>query len=266
MPNSMLKSDSQSASPKSLSIDRASTSLRSLNGDWNATRFFEELIANNKLAVAEGFTFCKVSGLEGFEEALHAMQTASAFCCVSDIADGYTELNNTPRTRRIKTVFLAMRHAIDDMDARNECMETMRELFRQLMSRLTLERVRIEQNCIYIDPRISFNEIDRFFFSGCACAYFQIAVDVYADLRIDYGEWLDWFKDIWLISYDDDSKMKTIRVIREIFNLGLGEAKKIVESVPYLIASDISLEMADAIREAIKNIDYATFKIVTHEQ
>ena len=160
-----------------------------LKSDWSATQFFEELVAKNKLAVAEGFTFCKVSGLEGFEEALHAMQQATAFCCVSDIADGYTELNNTPRTRRIKTVFLAMRHAIDDMDARNECMEIMRELFRQLMSVLTLEKVKLEQNCIYLDPRISFNEIDRYFFSGCACAYFQVAVDVFTDLRYNADEW-----------------------------------------------------------------------------
>lgn len=237
-----------------------------LKSNWNATQFFEKLIANNKLAVAEGFTFCKVSGLEGFEEALHAMQSASAFCCVSDIADGYTELNNTPRTRRIKTVFLAMRHAIDDMDARNECMETMRELFRQLMSRLTLERVRIEQNCIYIDPRITFNEIDRYFFSGCACAYFQIAVDVYTDLRLDYSEWSDWYNDIWLMSYNDDSKMKTIRVIREIFDLGLAEAKKIIDTVPCIIESNVSIEKVYDYQEAIKAIDYASFKIVNHEQ
>lgn len=160
-----------------------------LKSDWSATDFFQNLVANNKLAVAEGFTFCKVSGLEGFEEALHAMQQATAFCCVSDIADGYTELNNTPRTRRIKTVFLAMRHAIENMDARNECMEIMRELFRQLMSVLTLERVKLEQNCIYLDHRISFNEIDRYFFSGCACAYFQVAVDVFTDLRYNADEW-----------------------------------------------------------------------------
>lgn len=237
-----------------------------LKSDWNATQFFSELIAINRLAIAEGFTFCKVSGLEGFEEALHAMQSASAFCCVSDIADGYTELNNTPRTRRIKTVFLAMRHAIDDMDARSECMETMRELFRQLMSRLTLERVRIEQKCIYIDPRITFNEIDRYFFSGCACAYFQIAVDVFTDLRLDYGEWSDLHTSytIWLISYKDDSKMKTIGVIRQIFNLGLGEAKKIVDSAPCIIASGISQEDTDAFREALKNIDYAKFNIVAN--
>jgi hypothetical protein len=160
-----------------------------LKNDWNATQFFSELLANNKLAVTEGFTFCKVSGLEGFEEALAQMQTASAFVCVSDIADGYTELNNTPRTRRVKTVFLAMRHAAEDMEARSECMETMRELFRQFASQLILEKTRLEENCIYIDPRIKFNEIDRYFFSGCACAYFQIAVDCYTDLRYNADEW-----------------------------------------------------------------------------
>ena len=157
--------------------------------NWNATQFFEQLTASNRLATSENFVFCRVSGLEGFEEALEQMQSASAFVCVSDIADGYTELNNTPRTRRVKTVFLAMRHAINDMEARNECMETMRELFRQFMSVLTLERVKLEQDCIYIDPRISFNEIDRYFFSGCSCAYFQIAIDKYTDLRYNANEW-----------------------------------------------------------------------------
>lgn len=162
-----------------------------LKSDWCATQFFEELVAKNLLAQKEQFRFCSVSGLEGFEEALQEMQSSVAFCCVSDIADGYTELNNTPRTRRVKTVFLAMRHSAEDMELRNSCMEIMRELFRQFMSVLTLERVKLEQNCIYLDPRISFNEIDRYFFSGCACAYFQIAVDVYTDLRYNPDEWLN---------------------------------------------------------------------------
>lgn len=163
--------------------------MKNHNFNWNATAYFEELSAKNKLAQAEGFTFCRVSGLEGIEEALHNMQGSTAFVCVSDIAQGFTELNNSPHTRRVKTVFLAMRHALDDMQARQECMETMRELFRQFMSSLILERTRLEQNCIYLDPRISFNEIDRYFFSGCACAYFQIAVDVFTDLRYNANEW-----------------------------------------------------------------------------
>ncbi len=160
-----------------------------LNGRWDAAAFFERLTDTNRLARQEGFTFCRVSGLDGFEEAVNQMQSASAFVCVSDIADGYTELNNTPRTRRVKTVFFAMRHAAENMTSRSECMEIMRELFRQFMSRLILEKVKLEQNCIYLDPRISFNEIDRYFFNGAAGAYFQIAVDVFTDLRYNADEW-----------------------------------------------------------------------------
>ena len=110
------------------------------DGRWDATDFFEHLTATNRLAKSEHFTFCRVSGLDGFEEALDNMQQSLAFVCVSDIANGFTELNNTPRTRRVKTVFIAMRHKIDDMKARNTCMDTMRELFRQFMSLLILEK------------------------------------------------------------------------------------------------------------------------------
>ncbi len=159
------------------------------NYNWDAIQFFASLVKLNKLAAGNHFTFCRVSGLEGFEEALSAMQRHAAFVAVSDIAQGYTELNNTPHTRRVKTVFLAMRHRIDDMRARQACMDTMRELFRQFMSKLILEKTKLEQDCIYLDPRISFNEIDRYFFSGCACAYFQVAVDVYTDLRLNEEEW-----------------------------------------------------------------------------
>ena len=87
-----------------------------------------------------------------------------------------------------KTVLLAKRLKIYNMAARTLCMETMRELFRQFMSLLILEKTKLEQNCIYLDPRISFNEIDRYFFSGCACSYFQISVDVDTDLRYNKNE------------------------------------------------------------------------------
>jgi hypothetical protein len=160
-----------------------------LDGRWSATLFFEDLTRSNRLAQNMGFKFCRVSGLEGFEEALHTLQTCTAFVAVSDIAQGYTELNNTPHTRRVKTVFLAMRHAIDNMAARQECMDIMRELFRQFMSVLIQEKTRIEREHIYLDPRISFQEIDTYFFSGCACAFFQVATDVYTDLRYNIEEW-----------------------------------------------------------------------------
>lgn len=159
------------------------------NYNWDAVPFFAKLTADNRLAQAHQFRFCRVSGLDGLEEALQQMQSSTAFVCVSDIANGFTDLDNTPRTRRVKTVFLAMRHAVDDMTARQSCMDTMRELFRQFMSVLIQERTQLEQHCIYLDPRISFTEIDRYFFSGCACAFFQVAVDIYTDLRYNPAEW-----------------------------------------------------------------------------
>lgn len=156
---------------------------------WNATSFFEDLTNRNRLAQSENFVFCRVSGLEGFEEALHVIQSAPAIVAVSDTPQGYMEMNNTPRTRRVKTVFLAMRHALDDMAARQECFDTLRELFRQYMSVLLQEKTRLEENRIYLDPQISFTEIERYFFSGAACAYFQLAIDTFTDLRYNASEW-----------------------------------------------------------------------------
>lgn len=159
------------------------------NINWNATAFFKQLTEQNKLAQEQGFKFCRVTGLQGFEEALARLQTATAIIAVDDSSQGYTDLTNSPHTRRIKTVFFAKRHVIDDMAARGRCLDTMREVFRQFMSRLILERTRLEQNAIYLDQRIQFQEIDEYFFSGCACAYFQVAVDTFTDLRFRYSEW-----------------------------------------------------------------------------
>ena len=159
------------------------------DSNWDASAFFEGLTQRNRLALANNFCFCRVSGLDGFEEALQNMQSSTAFVCVSDLSQGFTALNNTPRTRRVKTVFLAMRCAVDDMVARQQCLDTMQELFRQFMSVLIREETRLRERFIYLDPRISFHEIDRDFFSGCTCAFFEIAIDKYTDLRYNPDEW-----------------------------------------------------------------------------
>ncbi len=157
--------------------------------NWNATAFFKDLTARNKFAQTRSFVFARVSGLDGFEGALQHLQSATALVCVSDTSQGYIALANTPRTRSVKTVFLAQRHAVDSPEARQACMDTLRELFRQFMSQLILERTCLEQQCIYLDERITFNEMNEYFFSGCACAYFQIAVDTFTDLRFNADEW-----------------------------------------------------------------------------
>jgi hypothetical protein len=83
-----------------------------------------------------------------------------------------------------------MRHQLGNMAARLDCFDTMRELFRQYMSVLILEQTKLQERSLYLDPRIRFSEIPEYFASGCACASFQIAVDIYTDLRFNQSEWL----------------------------------------------------------------------------
>jgi hypothetical protein len=83
-----------------------------------------------------------------------------------------------------------MRYQVDDMAARQARLDDMRELFRQFMSKLILEKTRIEdEDHIYIDTDIQFTEVSRYFFSGMACAFFQIATTTYTDLRYNADEW-----------------------------------------------------------------------------
>jgi hypothetical protein len=221
--------------------------------DWNATEFFRNLLNNNKLAQSLGFSFTRVSGLEGFEQAMHKLTSAKALLCVSDEADGYMDLNNTPRSRRIKTVFMAMRHQLDNMPARAECFENMNEIFRQFMSVLTRERVKLEQNSIFIDPRVSFNQIDRYFFAGGACAYFQVVIDLFTDLRFNEDEWADDYVpeteiqyinhsgDIWLTDYDTDKKLEVIKLVRSVKGYNLKEAKELVEASPTILLANTDM-------------------------
>lgn len=162
-----------------------------MNGfNWNAAAFFERLTESNKLAAEKEFCFKSVSSLEGYHTLISSALSMKACVAVSDVSEGGIEMNNTPHTRRVKTVFMFMRHKADCMKARQECLETMNELFRQFLSVLIQEKVRLREDCIYIDPYIKFHEIDKYFYSGGACAFFQIAIDTFTDLSYNPDEWI----------------------------------------------------------------------------
>lgn len=59
------------------------------NINWDATAFFSSLTEKNKFAKAHDFVFARGSGLNGFEEVLQQLQSATAIVAVSDISQGY---------------------------------------------------------------------------------------------------------------------------------------------------------------------------------
>lgn len=63
--------------------------MQQSNINWDATAFFASLTDSNKFAKAHDFVFARVSGLDGFEEVLQQLQSATAIVAVSDISQGY---------------------------------------------------------------------------------------------------------------------------------------------------------------------------------
>lgn len=165
--------------------------MESANFNWDSSSFFEKLTLTNKFAIRHGFRFCRVSGLDGFQDAIGTYQSRVPFVAASDISQGVLYTDNSPHTDRVKTVFLAYPHAVTSMEARETAMDINRELFRQFMSRIILEKTKLEERCIYLDDRVSITEINRYAFSGMACAYFQLKTSTSTDLRFDPDEWIE---------------------------------------------------------------------------
>ena len=54
--------------------------------------------------------------------------------------------------------------------------------------------------------------------------------------------------ELKLVSYDEKSKIKVIKEIRTITNLGLKEAKDLVEGAPKVVKKDIKKEEAEELK------------------
>lgn len=158
---------------------------------FDPVAFFKSLTEKNRLAQSYGFQFGVVSDLEGFSEVLESMQLYVPLVCVSDTATGTIGIDNAPFTREVRTVFMFMPHPIqsDWVAARAGCFAVMRELTRQFLSVLIRQDTRLRQGGISIDPSVSFQEIDRYFFSGGACAFFSVAFESITSLVLNPDQW-----------------------------------------------------------------------------
>lgn len=158
---------------------------------WDAFPFFEYLHAHNRICQEKNYKLCRVSSLQGFEDALKNFQSAPAFLCVAEESDATLNLNNTGHSKFVKTIFFAKRHPVDNMVARSEAMKELRVLARQFLSRLVKEKSRINLGFLYIDNQVNFSEIPQAFAPEFACLYFNVMVGVYIDLSYKSSEWIE---------------------------------------------------------------------------
>lgn len=156
---------------------------------WDAAPFIERLVKTNRLAKEHGFSFVRVPSLGHLNEVISRMQKTTAFVFCSDMTNGTTSLNNTPRITRTKTIVLAMRYPLDNTRRREECLAILRELFRQFASVIIRERTRQEENMQYISPDIRLTETNDLLMPGVVCAYYELAVTTHVDLQFNPEDW-----------------------------------------------------------------------------
>lgn len=156
---------------------------------WDAAPFVEQLTKRNRLAHQHGFRFVRVPSLGHLEEVISKMQNTTAFVVVSDMTNGSTNLHNTPRVTRTKTVVFAKRYAVDSVDRREEALNVIRELFRQFASMIIQEKTRLENDMQYLDPNIRLTETNNLLMPGVVCAYYELTVTTHIDLQYRQDEW-----------------------------------------------------------------------------
>lgn len=162
------------------------------DGELDAFALFSRLTAVNALCRRYGFQCVQVSDLEGFSDCLQELQEMRPLVAVSDTSAGTLSTVGSPVTRRLKTVFMFMPHSLTDrpMERRADCFAVMREIVRQFMTVIIRQSTRLRLGGLTIDPTVVFEEIDQYFYSGGACAYYSITTERRTELVLDEGHWL----------------------------------------------------------------------------
>jgi len=160
---------------------------------FDAIGYFKNLCCRNLLARKTGFYPCSCSGIDSLEEVLENFRTHSTFFAVDDTNDGVTERRSGGFfKKRTFTVFLLHRYEFGNMSDREKALSICRELYRQIHSRLLVDKERFDNNLIYMNTENVFSrELGQYFLNGCTGLYFMLDVSEPLELVYNKEEWDD---------------------------------------------------------------------------
>ncbi len=161
------------------------------NNLFDAIAYFKGLCNKNKLAKTNSFYPCTCSGINSLEEVLQAFRRESAFFAVDDTNDGVTERRSGGFfKKRTFTIFVMKRYKYDDMADRQSQLDTCRQLYRQIHSRMLLDRENMNNELVYLNTdNVYSRELGEYFISGCTGLYFMVDVSEPINLKYDKDEW-----------------------------------------------------------------------------
>lgn len=159
---------------------------------FDAFSYFRDLTKKNKLTQELGFLATTCSSPMAFEGMLANMQKSRNFIVIDDTNDGNVAVNGDGSFRKIVTytVWILMRYSLNDMNDRQEKLNTCRKIFRQFLSRILIDKMKWESDFTYLlSDQVDNREIGAYFINGLTGVEFHIDVSEPLDLVYNNEEW-----------------------------------------------------------------------------
>ena len=159
---------------------------------FDAFSYFRDLAKRNKLCCELGFIPTTCSTPQAFEGMLANMSKGRNFIVIDDTNDGNVAINGDGSFRKVVTytVWILMRYKFNDMNDRQEKLNTCRKIFRQFLSRIIIDKMKWESDFTYLlSDKVDNREIGAYFINGLTGVEFHIDVSEPLDLVYDNEEW-----------------------------------------------------------------------------
>lgn len=163
---------------------------------FNGITYLLSLAKANKLATSNSFLVDICSDLHAIEPMMANYQRVANFVLVMDTVDG-AMVGGHPGwfNRRVYTVAIIARHKWDDMADRQVKLDLCREIYRQLLSRLIVDRDDFANNselpAFLGTDSMAYREMEPYSMAGATGVVFTLRVDEPVSLEYNGEEWSD---------------------------------------------------------------------------
>lgn len=164
----------------------------SVQTGFDAVSYFRDLSKSNKLASELGFMPTTCSGPFSLEGLLTSMSKSKNFIVIDDTNDGNVSVNGDGGLFKIVTytVWILMRYKFNDMNDRQEKLNTCRKIFRQFLSKMLVDRAEWQNDFTYLlSDHVDTRELGAYFINGLTGVEFHLDVAEPLDLVYNDAEW-----------------------------------------------------------------------------
>lgn len=162
---------------------------------FDGVNYLLSLARANRLASENEYKVSLCSDLHSIEPMMADYQTTANFLMVMDAVDG-AMVGGRPGwfNRRVYTVAIIARYQWDDLSDRNQKLAICREIYRQMLTRLIVERENFEYHedkpVFLRTDNMQYREMEPYAMAGATGVVFTLRIDEPTNLEYNTADWL----------------------------------------------------------------------------